>query len=178
MTDRQTVRQTTDRRHSVPKARPIVRSAINIMFKLRTSGKVWHTFLSILPFQTNGTECAQTDEHTKVKTLCPPVSLCSLGGHNNIQQGDWKCRTGKSRTRKCRTKRFLFFAVKLCVLYSDLIIVSASHYISIAGEVLMLRTCRLAHLHACVCVSLCLSVSLSGKCIVAKWLTMYRIRLT
>jgi len=74
-----------------------------------------------------------------------------------IYRGDWKCRT-----RKCKTKRFRFFAVKSCLLYRDLIIVSVSLYINISSEALMLRTCRLAHL------SVCVSVCLSGKCIVAK----------
>ena len=58
------------------------------MFELRTVGEVCHTFLSVIPFiETNGTDCAQTDGRTdgrtKVKTLCPPVSLRSLGGHKN-----------------------------------------------------------------------------------------------
>ena len=63
--------------------------------------------------------------------------------------------------RKMQDKTFFYFLV-LCVLYRDLIIVSASMYISIVSEALMLRTCHLAHL--CVCLFVCLS----GKCIVAK----------
>ena len=51
---------------------------------------------------------------------------------------------------------FLFFAVKLRVLYRVLIIVRASLSISIASEALMLWTCWLAYL--CVCVFVCLSV--------------------
>jgi len=60
-----------------------------VMFELRTVDKVCHTFLSVIPpIQTNGTECSQTDGRTngrtKVKTVCPPVSLRSLGGHNEM----------------------------------------------------------------------------------------------
>jgi len=66
--------------------------------------------------------------------------------------------------RKMQDKTFSVFPVKLCVLYRDLIIVSASLYISIASEALMLRTCCLAHL----CMSVCLSVCPFRKCIVAK----------
>ena len=77
-----------------------------------------------------------------------------------LEFGGPNSRAGKCRTGKCRTKHFLFFSVKLYVLYMDLIIVSTSLYISIASKVLLLRTCRLAHLCVCVCVSLsvCLSV--------------------
>jgi len=65
---------------------------------------------------------------------------------------DWKMQD-----RKMQDKMISIFWCY--VLYRDLIIVSTSLYISVASEVLMLRTCRLAHL--CVCLFVCLSVCLS-----------------
>jgi len=66
---------------------------------------------------------------------------------------DWKMQD-----RKMHNRSFLFIPVKVCVLQRVLIIVSASLYISIASEALMLWwTCRLAHLCVCLCV-FCLSV--------------------
>ena len=64
---------------------------------------------------------------------------------------DWKMHD-----RKMQDKTFSIFAVKLCVLYSYLLNVFTSLYISIASEALMLWTSRLAHLSVCVCV--CMSV--------------------
>jgi len=73
-------------------------------------------------------------------------------------------------TGKCRTKSFLFIPVKVCVLQRVLIIVSASLYISIASEALMLWwTCRLVHLCVCVCLSVC-PESVFGE--TAEWIRM------
>jgi len=62
----------------------------------------------------------------------------------------------------------------MCI-YRVLIIVSVSLSMGIVSEALMLRNCSLDHLRKCVW--LCVSVRLSGKCIVAKWLNGSRCRL-